>query len=696
MERNMSKNREKAPEENRPKKSKRPNVLMIMADEFRFPIHKDAGGMPKDLKNILGFQNVDNEDGDYISEEAKALFPGFMRLRENTVVLSNHTIAQTACVPSRAALFTGQFGNKTGVTQTDGVFKKASEIKWLAPKSIPTLGDWFKSNAYSTHYFGKCHFAHPEDYSLKDWGFDDWEASFPEPHGSLVNNLGLYRDPGFTDLVTTFLRRKGMALDYDREVGKIDMDESLNDDERKAAIDAIEIPPWFAVASFTNPHDITTWPILTGKAQGINFLEEARATDPLPIPDTEQMSAKPDNGTWRFRMNPGGFDNTGFTLPNSASEDLHSNNKPACQFDYSLKLGIAVASLSGNAAFASRSPNLTGLPLALAPRPLDWTKAYLDYYAYLQYMLDQQIDRIMKTLDEAGLSENTIVVFIPDHGEYGGSHGMMQQKWHSAYQEAIHVPVIVRMPTPAKKDEGDVETPTSTPTPTPRQITALTSHLDIAPTLLGLVGVDEKELQELAATFDGKALEFVGADLTGLITKGETTIPDRFGPKGRGNREAVLFTTSDMITEPKDLSEKPSGDYASFLEAVETQMTSPRKCGLDDNQATTAAKMNPGAIVQPAEVHCVREGSWKLVRYRNFHDKEDATQFQWEMYNLDTDPAEMKNLLLFNRERFVANPAIPEDLNGMDAKAIAKKANHLYEVMLDLIANMIGEEVNQE
>mgnify|MGYP001988447424 CR=1 FL=1 len=36
----------------------------------------------------------------------------------------------------------------------------------------------------------------------------------------------------------------------------------------------------------------------------------------------------------------------------------------------------------------------------------------------------------------------SIVVFCADHGDLAGAHGQMIQKWHSAYEEAIHVPMV--------------------------------------------------------------------------------------------------------------------------------------------------------------------------------------------------------------------------------------------------------------
>ena len=64
-----------------------------------------------------------------------------------------------------------------------------------------------------------------------------------------------------------------------------------------------------------------------------------------------------------------------------------------------------------------------------------------------------------------------MVVFTSDHGEYGGSHGL-RGKGAGAYEEAIHVPLIVK----------DYRAELTQASETPR--TQLTSSVDIAPLLL--------------------------------------------------------------------------------------------------------------------------------------------------------------------------------------------------------------------
>lgn len=65
------------------------------------------------------------------------------------------------------------------------------------------------------------------------------------------------------------------------------------------------------------------------------------------------------------------------------------------------------------------------------------------YYGLCEHM-DSLIGRVLDTLDETGLSENTVVVYCSDHGEMAGEHGCW---WKSNYYEhSVGVPMIVRWP----------------------------------------------------------------------------------------------------------------------------------------------------------------------------------------------------------------------------------------------------------
>lgn len=610
------------------------NLLVIMVDQMRFPRfpYGPEGGFAEPLKEILGFQPL-REDNPYAG-----MFPGFVKLRRHGVVLRNHTIASSACIPSRTTIMTGQYGTRTGVTQTDGIFKSgdAAAFPWLSPDGIPTLGHWFRAAGYRTHYFGKWHVSNPPEHSLLRYGFEDWELSYPEPHGSSPNNLAFYRDFGCADLACTFLRRKALAIEVDRAQS----DASL-DAPRQPAPPA-EQAPWMAVVSFANPHDIAVYPALPRTLD-----PNAPPVGPLPIPAKDALSTAPQGGTFRFPLNPAGMDASCARPPPAAARSL-GPDKPSCQRDYAYKLGLSLASKTGMSALRTLEGNGktpehpfaaalgftlgSNIPFALSVDPEASVAAFVQYYAYLHQVVDQHIARVLDTLEEVGLREDTMVVFMSDHGEYGGAHGLMMEKWHAAYQEALHVPVVFSHPWL----NGDLA---------PRQVEAVTSHVDLLPTLLGLMGIQDTSLNAAreALRLHRVVPPFVGVDLTGVV-KGETSVVR--APDGT-EREGVLFATDDEITEPLPLDGDPHSvqsleDYGFFLKVVDVL----REGNVDGVPVPArlphVPELAPGPVRQPNHVRCVRSGSWKLARY---FDPRGVEPEEWELYDLDTDPLEAHNLL---------------------------------------------------
>ncbi len=92
------------------------------------------------------------------------------------------------------------------------------------------------------------------------------------------------------------------------------------------------------------------------------------------------------------------------------------------------------------------------------------------YYACVSY-IDAQIGRLMKSLKENGLDENTIIILWGDHGWKLGEHGMWCK--HTQFHLDNHVPMLIRAPgqTPAKTN-------------------ALVEFVDIYPSLCELAGLE--------------------------------------------------------------------------------------------------------------------------------------------------------------------------------------------------------------
>ncbi|MCF7855494.1 MAG: sulfatase, partial [Candidatus Pacebacteria bacterium] len=92
------------------------------------------------------------------------------------------------------------------------------------------------------------------------------------------------------------------------------------------------------------------------------------------------------------------------------------------------------------------------------------------YYAHCT-ALDDCVGRIMATIEQAGVSDETIFIFTSDHGDMLFSHGA--QKKQQPYEESVRVPFLLHYP------------PLGT-----REVSLQIDAQDIMPTLLGLIGLD--------------------------------------------------------------------------------------------------------------------------------------------------------------------------------------------------------------
>lgn len=649
----------------------RPNILMILVDQLYYP---DAGygdaGFANGIRQVLDFVG----DIDPATNPWARHFPGFCKLREYATVFTDHTIAESACIPSRASLMTGQYGPRTGVTQTDGLFKSgdARNFPWLPPNGTPTAGDWFRALGYTTHYFGKWHVSEPPEHTLQQYGFGDWELSWPEPHGASINNLGTFRDYQFADLACAFLQARGLGVPYNRALSQQGMDAPLDPRTPRTA-------PFFAVCSFTNPHDIATYPTLPRGLQPSVPGDDQAAVPPVgpggsvPIPPQGTVSVAPTEGTFRVPLNPTGLPQACATASPTQDENLLENNKPRAQYETSYKVALGLAAKTGLAigqgiggdpqtvlANAVKATLGIAIPFQLQRDPDAAATGFLQYYAYMISMVDRHILRVLETLEASGLREDTIVVFASDHGEYGAAHGMQIEKWHGAYQEVVHVPFLVSWPRLAESRGAT------------RAIAAQTSHIDVLPTLLRLTGATDHALErarrELSKTHAAAPLP--GADLAPLLRGGAGPV---IGPDGR-ERKGVLFVTDDLITEPLPRDDDPHNvqswqQYAVYAATVDLL----RRGG--DGAAPRVPALAPGAVAQPAHVRALRSGRWKLVRYCDPWSERPVPD-QWELYDLDRDPIERVNLLVFDAAFPTPIDALPD---GVTAEVIVAVATALGE-----------------
>ncbi|MDA2987079.1 MAG: sulfatase-like hydrolase/transferase [Actinomycetota bacterium] len=415
---------------------RRPNFLVIVVDEQRYPVTYESARLARWRRENLDSQNL--------------LFSRGMQF-------TNHHIMASACAPSRASFFTGQYPSLHGVTQTSGAAKifPLHITYWLDPATVPTMGAWFRAAGYDTFYKGKWHVSDADLYQpgsynalpsytdtllpdpaleemyleanrLAAYGFDGWIG--PEPHGSSPLNSAS-SGPGGRGRDELFAGQGARLLRDLRGSRK----------------------PWLVVTSFVNPHDITLWGDLT-LADPLMYLERQLEGSDVPL----------DLFDDRYAV--------------SVDEDL--SRKPSCQASYR-----------------------DVYPLALQPTGNN-TPMHRFYYQ-LQKNVDIQIGRVLRALTSSRREyRDTIVIYLSDHGELLGAHGGLHQKWHNAYDEVVRVPFVIHNPQLF---------PDATST------NLLTSHADLLPTMIGLAGLDERSVARRLRASHTQVHSLPGRDLSGLI-----------------------------------------------------------------------------------------------------------------------------------------------------------------------------------
>jgi len=246
-----------------------------------------------------------------------------------------------------------------------------------------------------------------------------------------------------------------------------------------------------------------------------------------------------------------------------------------------------------------------GYTLGNIPPEEERWRRFNDFYLNSIRSVDQQLALLLAELDALKLADRTIVVFTSDHGEMAGAHGL-RGKGPFAYQEAIHLPMHIAHP--------DVSGG--------QQVSSLTGHIDLVPTLLEFAGVPAGQRGEVA-----------GRDLPGRDFSAALSNPA--GSDEHTVRDAVLFTYSGLATNDSEA-------IRIVADAKAAQQ--------DPKQAMATAGYRPD-LNKRGSLRTMFDGRYKFTRYfaptqRNLpRDIDELYRFNdVELFDLQSDPDEMTNL----------------------------------------------------
>ncbi|HEV3091868.1 MAG TPA: sulfatase-like hydrolase/transferase [Candidatus Cybelea sp.] len=465
--------------------------------------------------------------------------PAMDALARHGVTFGHHYITSAMCTASRASFLTGQTPHVTGVIDQ----MQYSYTRSLDPK-MPNMGSVLKGLGYKTAYFGK--FEMDKSILATESTINYTDAI--QAYGFDVFNAG--GDVG-SEPYSGFNNDPYIAGEAVRGL------HTMAGDARRTG------QPFFMVASLVNPHDI-----MYGNANVAGQPPVQKAVVPFasPPPPPDSLYEK-------------GWD---FTLPASLQESLAGPGMPNALVEYK----------KGWDAWSGAIPT---------DRADMWTIFY-NYYLNSIADVDRSLQKIVDVMDEMDLWRDTAIVFTADHGEMGGAHGGMKGKGPFAYEENIHVPLIVTHP---KAKAGTT-------------CSALTSHLDLLPTFVGLTGLpDAKRPQEVSA--------LPGYDFSPLLADPQRASIDAVRP-------GVLFNYLGAGTV--------DGDFlGETMESLFMNKPTPPLANAD--------------LSKRGFISLVFDGRYKFARFyaptacntpQTLQDLLQNNDVQ--LFDLESDPGEVRNLVL--------------------------------------------------
>jgi len=401
-------------------------------------------GNPADMNVIIFMTDQERYIQHFPPNWSKRNLPGLTALQKTGLTFTHATTNACMCSPARSTFFSGRFPAQTGVKYTieDNMYgSNYPQVDLPLPATLPNIAQVMASAGYYTVYKGKWHCSkYPPANSAVAPGSNPATPvqadGSPWPTYATGQPIDMLEPYGWN-------RWNPMDAGANQSIPQMGAGYAANDDRYMASVGDIAYGTE-GVLQF-----LKAWPSIraTLPANQQKFCLIVSLVNP------HDVLAYPKNYA------AAGFSNQdlqgGIGLPATVGENL--STKPRAQREF---LALSV----GLGAIPKRAQKLR----------------YLNFYGNLMKQSDAHLLDLLAALkavsiDAGGpsLYQQSLVIRTADHGEMGMAHGGMRQKNFNMYDEAIRVPLVYSNPSLFPK---------------PRTSNALVSHVDMLPTLAGLVG----------------------------------------------------------------------------------------------------------------------------------------------------------------------------------------------------------------
>ena len=340
--------------------------------------------------------------------------PNIDRLAADGIRFNRCYVTNSICAPSRAVILTGKHSHMNGVH--DNHSSAFDGFQTTFPKQLQKGG-------YQTALVGKWHLKSTPS------GFDYHEV---------LPGQGAYYNPDFLRN-GEMVRYYGYNTDVTTDIALRWLKEGRTEDK-----------PFMLMLHYKGPHRQ-----FTPNVTHAHRYKDDRIPEPVNLHDSYENRASPARDQEQSILNHMGVEDVKISIPEPQRMKFHQRS--VLKHAYEPKKA------------AEESAKLAGKEL------VSWRyQRFIKDYIRSVDSIDENIGLVLDYLRDAGLEDNTIVVYTSDQGLFLGEHGWFDKRF--MYEESFRTPLLIRWPQVVEAGRVDDQ--------------HLTSNLDFAQTFLDIAGLE--------------------------------------------------------------------------------------------------------------------------------------------------------------------------------------------------------------